>query len=94
MLVLLYLCFDIEELSLALNKINNNNAQGEYYLPDVIKIMNEKGLKTGAVIIDDNTEILGVLLIKLLLCLFFLLKAEVLVLLYLLYLKVLLGMHI
>ena len=53
-------CFDIEELSLALNKINNNNAQGEYYLPDVIKVMNEKGLKTGAVIIDDNTEILGV----------------------------------
>lgn len=53
-------CFDIEELSLALDKIDNNNAQGEYYLPDVIKIMNEKGLKTGAVIIDDNTEILGV----------------------------------
>ncbi len=53
-------CFDIEELSLALDKIDNNNAQGEYYLTDVIKIMNEKGLKTGAVIIDDNTEILGV----------------------------------
>lgn len=53
-------CFDIEELSLAIQKINNNNAQGEYYLTDVIKIMNEKGLKTGAVIVEDNTEILGV----------------------------------
>ena len=53
-------CFDIEELTLAVEKINNNNAQGEYYLTDVIKIMNEKGLKTGAVIVDDNTEILGV----------------------------------
>ena len=53
-------CFDIEELALAIQKINNNNAQGEYYLTDVIKIMNEKGLKTGAVIVEDNTEILGV----------------------------------
>ncbi len=53
-------CFDIEELTLAIQKINNNNAQKEYYLTDVIKIMNEKGLKTGAVIVDDNTEILGV----------------------------------
>ena len=53
-------CFDIEELILALEKIKPNNAQGEYYLTDVIKIMNEKGLKTGAVIVDDNTEILGV----------------------------------
>ena len=53
-------CFDIEELILALNQIKPNNAQGEYYLTDVIKIMNEKGLKTGAVIVDDNTEILGI----------------------------------
>jgi bifunctional UDP-N-acetylglucosamine pyrophosphorylase/glucosamine-1-phosphate N-acetyltransferase len=53
-------CFDIEELILAIKKIKPNNVQEEYYLTDVIKIMNEKGLKTGAVIIDDNTEILGV----------------------------------
>lgn len=53
-------CFDIEELALAIQKITNDNAQGEYYLTDVIKIMNEKGLKTGAVIVEDNTEILGV----------------------------------
>lgn len=53
-------CFDIEELLKALEKVNNNNVQGEYYLTDVIKIMNEEGLKTGAVIVEDNTEILGV----------------------------------
>lgn len=53
-------CFDIEELLLALKEITPNNAQGEYYLTDVIKIMNDKGLKTGAVIVEDNTEILGV----------------------------------
>lgn len=53
-------CFDIEELLSALKKITPNNVQGEYYLTDVIKIMNDKGLKTGAVIVEDNTEILGV----------------------------------
>ncbi len=53
-------CFDIQELLLALKEIKPNNSQGEYYLTDVINIMNEKGLKTGAVIVEDNTEILGV----------------------------------
>src|SRR5699024_10621180 len=53
-------CFDIEELLAALEKISPNNAQGEYYLTDVIQIMNEKGLKTGAVIVEDNTEILEI----------------------------------
>ena len=53
-------CFDIEELLNALDKITPNNAQGEYYLTDVIQIMNEKGLKTGALIVEDNTEILGI----------------------------------
>ena len=53
-------CFDIEELLLAIKQLKPNNVQGEYYLTDVIKIMNEKGLKTGAVIVEDDTEILGV----------------------------------
>ena len=53
-------CFDIEELSSAIKLLEPNNSQGEYYLTDVIKIMNDKGLKTGAVIVEDNTEILGV----------------------------------
>lgn len=53
-------CFDIEALLDALKEVKPNNAQGEYYLTDVIGIMNEKGLKTGAVIVEDNTEILGI----------------------------------
>lgn len=53
-------CFDIQELLKALKKIQPNNAQKEYYLTDVVRIMNEEGLKTGAVIVEDNTEILGV----------------------------------
>lgn len=38
-------CFDIQELTLALEKLTPENSQGEYYLTDVIKIMNDKGLK-------------------------------------------------
>ena len=52
-------CFDIEELLNALKEIKPNE-QGEYYLTDIIEIMNSKGLKTGAVIVEDNVEILGV----------------------------------
>lgn len=53
-------CFDIEALLDALEKITPNNKQGEYYITDVIQIMNDKGLKTGAVLVEDNTEILGI----------------------------------
>ena len=53
-------CFDIQELLKALKELKPDNAQGELYLTDVVKIMNKKGLKTGAVTIKDNTEILGV----------------------------------
>lgn len=53
-------CFDIQELLKALKKIEPNNVQKEYYLTDVVRIMNEDGLKTGAFIVEDNTEILGV----------------------------------
>ena len=53
-------CFDIQELLSALEEIKPNNAQGEYYITDVIGIMNKKGLKTGAVVVEDNTEILGI----------------------------------
>lgn len=53
-------CFDIQELLKALTNLTTNNAQGEYYITDIIKIMNDKGLKTGSLVVEDNTEILGV----------------------------------
>lgn len=53
-------CFDIQEFLKALEQVKPNNKKGEYYITDVIKIMNEKGLKLGALIVEDNTEILGV----------------------------------
>ncbi|MBV4419750.1 bifunctional UDP-N-acetylglucosamine diphosphorylase/glucosamine-1-phosphate N-acetyltransferase GlmU [Clostridium tyrobutyricum] len=41
-------CFDIESLMNSLDKIDNNNAQGEYYLTDVIEILKKSGKKVGA----------------------------------------------
>ena len=52
-------CFDIELLVIALDKINNNNNQGEYYLTDVIEILKEENKKVGAVITEFE-ETIGV----------------------------------
>ena len=41
-------CFDGKSLREALDLIDNNNAQGEYYLTDTIKIMRDRGEKVGA----------------------------------------------
>lgn len=42
-------CFDIKELLTSLDKLSNDNAQGEYYLTDVIGILKSQGKKVGAV---------------------------------------------
>lgn len=51
--------FNIEKLLDSLKKINNNNAQGEYYLTDVIEVLVNEGLRVGAVDAPFE-EILGV----------------------------------
>ncbi|MBU5425493.1 bifunctional UDP-N-acetylglucosamine diphosphorylase/glucosamine-1-phosphate N-acetyltransferase GlmU [Tissierella pigra] len=53
-------CFDGKLLKYALSKIDNNNAQNEYYITDVIGILKEEGHRVGAYIIEDSTEIHGV----------------------------------
>ena len=53
-------CFDIQDLLKALKELKNDNAQNEYYLTDVIKIMYDKGLKTGSIVVSDNAEELGI----------------------------------
>jgi bifunctional UDP-N-acetylglucosamine pyrophosphorylase/glucosamine-1-phosphate N-acetyltransferase len=40
--------------------VNNNNAQGEYYLPDVIEILKNKGEIVSAFVCEDFNETLGV----------------------------------
>jgi bifunctional UDP-N-acetylglucosamine pyrophosphorylase/glucosamine-1-phosphate N-acetyltransferase len=52
-------CFDIESLLSSLGKLSNNNAQGEYYLTDVIGILVGEGQKVGAMPIPFE-ETMGV----------------------------------
>jgi bifunctional UDP-N-acetylglucosamine pyrophosphorylase/glucosamine-1-phosphate N-acetyltransferase len=52
--------FDLEPLFGALKGLGASNAQGEYYLPDLIRIYRSRGLGVEAVVLDDAREILGV----------------------------------
>lgn len=52
--------FDTKELREALELIQPNNAQGEYYLPDTLTIIKDKGLKVDAYTLDDPEDITGV----------------------------------
>ena len=52
--------FDLEPLFDALRTIGSANAQGEYYLPDLVRIYRGRGLVVETVTLDDPTEILGV----------------------------------
>lgn len=53
-------CFDNQALFHALEKVSNNNVQGEYYLPDVIEIMKKQGDTVTAYQTADFEETLGV----------------------------------
>ncbi len=53
-------CFDAQALFASLEKVTNDNAQGEYYLPDVLEILQKQGEKIWAVAADDYEETLGV----------------------------------
>ena len=53
-------CFELPELFRALGKVTNNNAQGEYYLPDVVQILRSESEKIWAVIADDYESTLGI----------------------------------
>lgn len=43
-----------------LSKVKNNNAQGEYYLPDIIELAVKDKLKVHAIVADDNMQIMGI----------------------------------
>ncbi|MGF7015762.1 bifunctional UDP-N-acetylglucosamine diphosphorylase/glucosamine-1-phosphate N-acetyltransferase GlmU [Ornithinibacillus bavariensis] len=53
-------CFDNEVLFEALRSVTNENAQGEYYLTDVIEILKKKSEKVMAFLCPDFDETLGV----------------------------------
>lgn len=52
--------FNSKELFVALDKIDNNNEKGEYYLTDVIEIMAKENKKIVTYQLEDSVEILGV----------------------------------
>ncbi|MFC4403572.1 bifunctional UDP-N-acetylglucosamine diphosphorylase/glucosamine-1-phosphate N-acetyltransferase GlmU [Gracilibacillus xinjiangensis] len=53
-------CFDNELLFQALKQVSNDNAQGEYYLPDVIEIAQQQQEKVLAFQTEDFNETIGV----------------------------------
>lgn len=53
-------CFDNKALFEALKLVNNENAQGEYYLTDIIEILQTQGEVVSAYVCEDFNETLGV----------------------------------
>lgn len=53
-------CFDVKKLFGVLSSIKNDNAQGEYYLPDALTILKSSGEKISVVTADDYTDTLGI----------------------------------
>ena len=53
-------CLDWKKVKPAFSQLKTNNAQGEYYLTDIIKWGNENGLSVNGYILKDNTEIYGI----------------------------------
>ena len=53
-------CFDVQKLFSALDKVGNDNSQGEYYLPDVLPILKDTGEKIGAFKAEYCIETIGI----------------------------------
>ena len=53
-------CLDWQKIEPAFSSLKNDNAQGEYYLTDIIAWAVEKGLKTTSYVLEDNEEIFGI----------------------------------
>lgn len=52
--------FQAPEVFELLHQIGNSNAQGEYYLTDVIALANSRGKKVSATCLDDASECMGI----------------------------------
>jgi bifunctional UDP-N-acetylglucosamine pyrophosphorylase/glucosamine-1-phosphate N-acetyltransferase len=53
-------CFQAPALFSALREIHSDNAQGEYYLTDVIGVLTQKGERVEAIQAEDPQEVFGV----------------------------------
>lgn len=53
-------CFDADRVWEALRQVGKDNAQGEYYLPDVLAVMRRSGLQVGIFLTDACEDIQGI----------------------------------
>ena len=53
-------CINWKTVSPAFNSLKNNNAQGEYYLTDIVRWAVEKNLNVQSYILENNEEIFGI----------------------------------
>lgn len=53
-------CFESADLFGALEKVGRRNVQGEYYITDVMEILNRDGKRVGVFLCDQGEEVLGI----------------------------------
>jgi bifunctional UDP-N-acetylglucosamine pyrophosphorylase / glucosamine-1-phosphate N-acetyltransferase len=53
-------CLGLSQLAPALRRLDPQNAQGEYYLTDVVEVLSSAGYPVSAVVVDDPGETQGV----------------------------------
>ncbi|MCX7012104.1 MAG: NTP transferase domain-containing protein [Candidatus Sumerlaeota bacterium] len=53
-------CVDCRALFDALGEVKNDNAQGEYYLTDIVEILARQGRPIEGVVAGDSTEVVGI----------------------------------
>ena len=53
-------CFKRSVLAPALRRLSPSNAQGEYYLTDLVAVLYEAGHNVGSVVVEDTMEVAGV----------------------------------
>jgi bifunctional UDP-N-acetylglucosamine pyrophosphorylase/glucosamine-1-phosphate N-acetyltransferase len=53
-------CFRRSVLAPALRRLTPQNAQGEYYLTDIVAVLKDAGYRVGAVTVDDPAEAEGI----------------------------------
>jgi bifunctional UDP-N-acetylglucosamine pyrophosphorylase/glucosamine-1-phosphate N-acetyltransferase len=53
-------CVKISFLIEGLGEIGKDNAQGEYYLTDLVEIARKKGLRCSAHVVPDSVEVMGI----------------------------------
>ena len=53
-------CFKRSVLAPSLRRLSPANAQGEYYLTDVVEVLYDAGHRVGSVVVEDTMEVAGV----------------------------------